>query len=54
MLEIERRNDCILNVNWLTAISDEMCARTGGEAAAKAALGPDVRVFAESRQSTMS
>lgn len=40
--EIKRRADVILDVNWLTAIDDAMFARLGGEAAAAAALGPEV------------
>ena len=41
--DVQRRNDVIRDVNWLTAISDGMFDRLGGEAAADAVLGPEIR-----------
>lgn len=40
----DRSDDWILDVNWLTAVSDEMLDRIGGYDAARAALGPDVLI----------
>ncbi len=39
--QMQRRNDAIRDVNWLTAINQAMFDRVGGEAAA-ADLGPDI------------
>ena len=40
--DIKRRTDVIRDVNWLTAISQEMFERIGGEPAAAQALGPEI------------
>jgi Protein of unknown function (DUF3396) len=42
LLDAQRRDDVIRDVNWLTAISDKMLLKAGGMEAAKTRLGPEI------------
>lgn len=41
-LEILRRTDVIRDVNWLTAVNDELLARVGGLEKAREVLGDEI------------